>query len=293
MYLYSQLARGDANRGSSFPENFGILLSQGIDHSSDYPQGDYDYTTQPTSAEVTAAAPYRVTSGTSLFRGASGANQAAVEASFAAGHPVLLTIPVYDNFAFANATHAFVDVPTAGMTNYGGHGVFAAKYDTAGVWIENQWGTSWGNQGWAELSWAFVNQYAEEGWYMTADGGGLSAPSNVTATGISSSQIKLTWSGVSGATGYRVKRLERRDLADNRGQSLNSRDLIYRRRARGKFAALLQRLRLQWLCRELRTLRLRDDLDWVRPATRRANQQRRNPCVEQLDPVHLDGQLER
>jgi hypothetical protein len=113
---------------------------------------------------------------------------------------------VYDNFELANATHAFVDVPTAGMTNYGNHGVFAAKYDTAGVWIENQWGTSWGNQGWAELSWAFVNQYAEEGWFMTADGGGLSTPSNVTATGISSSQIKLTWSGVSGATGYRVGR---------------------------------------------------------------------------------------
>jgi hypothetical protein len=206
MYLYSQLAQGNANRGSSFSENFGILLSQGIDHKSDYPQGNYDYTTQPTSGEVAAAGPYRITSDTLLFSGASGANQTAVEASFAAGHPALLTIPVYDNFYYADATHAFVDVPTAGMTNYGNHGVFAAKYDAAGVWIENQWGTSWGNQGWAELSWAFVNQYAKEGWFMTADSGGLLAPSNVTATALSSSQIQLTWSGVSGATGYRVKR---------------------------------------------------------------------------------------
>src|SRR5664279_514179 len=74
MYLYSQLAQGNADRGSTFPENFGILLSQGIDHKSDYPQGDYDYTTRPTSAEVTAAGPYRITSDTRLFSGPSGAN---------------------------------------------------------------------------------------------------------------------------------------------------------------------------------------------------------------------------
>jgi Fibronectin type III domain/Papain family cysteine protease len=206
MYLYSQLAKGNANRGSTFAENFSILLSQGIDHRADYPQGDLDYTTQPTSAEVAAAGPYRMSSSTFLFNGPSGANQTAVEASFADGHPVLLLIPLYDNFELADASHAFVDVPTAGMTNHGNHGVFAAKYDAAGVWIENQWGTSWGNKGWVELSWAFVNQFALEGWYMTADIGGLLAPSSVNATALSTSQIKVSWSGVSGATGYRVKR---------------------------------------------------------------------------------------
>jgi hypothetical protein len=30
------------------------------------------------------------------------------------------------------------------------------------MWIENRWGTGWGNQGYAELSWAFVNQGALE-----------------------------------------------------------------------------------------------------------------------------------
>ena len=165
MYVYSQLAKGNVNRSSTFPENFNILISQGIAHRADYPQGDFDYTTQPTSAEVAAAAPYRISSDTLLFHGASGANQTAVEASMAEGHPVLLLIPVYDNFYLADATHAFVDVPTAG-TSRGNHAVFAVKYDAAGVWIENQWGTSWGNQGWVELSWAFVNQLAMEGWFM-------------------------------------------------------------------------------------------------------------------------------
>ena len=62
--------------------------------------------------------------------------------------------------------------------------------------MKNQWGTSWGKQGWAELSWAFVNQYAKEGWFMTADIGG--GPVWRHCNGLSSSQIRLTWSGVSG-----------------------------------------------------------------------------------------------
>ena len=55
MYLYSQISHG-VDRGLSFGENFNIMESQGIDHEVDYSQGDYDYTTQPTPAEVTAAA---------------------------------------------------------------------------------------------------------------------------------------------------------------------------------------------------------------------------------------------
>ena len=169
MYLYSQIAQGNVNRPSTFPENFNIMESQGIDHEVDYSQGEYNYTTQPTSAEVTAAAPYKVTSDSLLFSGANSANKTAVEASLAAGQPVLLLIPDYPNFDAANATGPFIDVPAAGTSSRGYHAVFAPKYDAAGVWIENSWGTSWGQSGYGELSWAFVNQYAVEGWNMTAD----------------------------------------------------------------------------------------------------------------------------
>jgi hypothetical protein len=170
MYLYSQISKGVDN-GSTFPQNFNIMQSQGIDHEADYSQGDYDYTTQPTPAEVTAAAPYKVTSDTLLFSGASSANQSAVEASLAAGKPVVLAIPVYPNFEAASPTQPLVDVPSPGMTSGGGHAVFVPRYDSAGVWIENSWGTSWGQGGWAELSWAFVDQYAWEGWNMSAETG--------------------------------------------------------------------------------------------------------------------------
>ena len=169
MYLYSQIAQGKVNRGSSFRENFNIMESQGIDHEADYPQGDYDYTTQPTPDEVMTAATYKITSYANLFVGPNSGDQTAVEASLAAGKPVDLMIPVYPNFDAASATDPVVGVPSPGTTSRGNHGVFAAKYDASGVWIENSWGTRWGLGGWAELSWAFVNQYAKEGWNMTAD----------------------------------------------------------------------------------------------------------------------------
>ncbi len=169
MYLYAQLSKG-VDGGSSFQGNIGIMQTQGIAHTSDYPQGDYDFTTQPSTAETTAASSYKVSGGTWLFNGPSDQNQVAVEASIASGKPVLLGIPVYDNFMSATAASDFVDVPVPGMTDWGGHALFAPKYDANGVWVENSWGTSWGNHGWAELSWEFVNKYVDEAWNISGDG---------------------------------------------------------------------------------------------------------------------------
>ena len=204
MYLYSQISKG-VDSGSSFPANFAIMESQGIDHEVDYSQGDYDYTDQPTSAEVTAAAPYKITSYSNLFFEANSGNQAAVEASIAAGIPVLLGIPVYDNFYF-DSGQSFIDVPSAGMKYYGNHAVFAPKYDAAGVWIENSWGTSWGQAGWAELSWAFVDEYANEAWNMTGDPATMvvsAIPSPYVAGATHSATVTAKDAAGNPAAGYR------------------------------------------------------------------------------------------
>jgi len=87
-------------------------------------------------------------------------SQQAIEQSIASGNPVALGIPVYDNFYNAGASSYYIGLPQG--TFYGGHAVFAMKYDANGVWIENSWGTGWGLNGWAELSWAFIDTYAYE-----------------------------------------------------------------------------------------------------------------------------------
>jgi len=81
---------------------------------------------------------------------------------------VLLSIPVYPEFDNPPHSNPVVGVPSSGERVEGGHSVFAAKYDAVGVWIENSWGPVWGNNGWGELTWGFVDNYANEGWTVTS-----------------------------------------------------------------------------------------------------------------------------
>lgn len=203
MYLYSQIAQG-VDRGSSFPGNFSILVAQGIAPRSVYTQGDYDYTTQPTPAERTAAAPYRATSYARLFSGPNTGAKAAIQAAIASGQPVMLGIPVYPEFDRATAADPLIDVPKPGETSRGGHGVFAPKYDELGVWIENSWGTRWGAAGWGHLTWAFVNGYAFEGWTLSSSTTDVASGPSITSftptSGPAGTSVAISGSGFTGAT---------------------------------------------------------------------------------------------
>ena len=207
MFLYSQLTHG-TDSGSSIGDNVALLQASGIPHSADYPQGFLDYQTQPTAAEVQAALPYRIASGSFLMfdTGVGTEAQTAIEASLAAGRPVILSFPLYQSFISAGPTSYFVDVPAPDAPMHGYHGAFVPKYDAQGVWVENSWGTSWGKSGWAELSWAFVNKYAVEGWTMAADDSvslGISAFANPLVAG-SVQTLTVTAKNADGsnATGY-------------------------------------------------------------------------------------------
>ncbi len=43
-----------------------------------------------------------------------------------------------------------------------GHALFAYGYDQRGLLVENEWGTDWGYNGYAELSWGFVAAFGQE-----------------------------------------------------------------------------------------------------------------------------------
>lgn len=164
MYTYAQIVKGQ-NIGTSFSDNLNIQQNQGIDSRADYTQGDYNYTSQPSSAETANAGivkidSYQIVEGPGGFLG--GPLQNYIETKLAGGDPIVISIPVYPEFDNVSAAQPLVKSPTAGETSRGLHAVTAFKYDSAGVWIENQWGTSFGLNGWAELSWDFVNRYSVE-----------------------------------------------------------------------------------------------------------------------------------
>jgi hypothetical protein len=180
MYLYSQIVHGQ-NVATTFSDNLAILQQQGIDTRADYTQGDYDYQDLPTAGEAANASHIKIAS----YSDVRGANlQTWIETSLANGNPVAVGIPIYAAFEFASATNPLVGLPQPGEASLGGHAVFASRYDANGLWIENSWGTGWGLNGWAELSWSFVNQYAFEAVSIAPLSPGGTVPSVLGQTAI-------------------------------------------------------------------------------------------------------------
>ena len=158
MYTYSQVD-GGADNGSTIEGNLTVDKTQGIDVQSDYYQGNFDYKDQPTTAEKAAAVNWKLSNFTDLAVGQSSSStvtQDSIETALAAGDPVVIGIPVYNNFFYVTATGNGYYSTTSGAFD-GYHAIAALGYNSQGLVIENSWGAGWGDGGYATLSWSFVN----------------------------------------------------------------------------------------------------------------------------------------
>ena len=161
MYLYSQVD-GGADNGSSVEATLGVEQSQGVATRAHYSHEvlngayDTDYLDQPNAADRTEAANYKVASWTANYYSPLSLQQW-IESSIAGGNPVVITMPVYNNFFYVTAANPLYSTISGSLA--GGHALFASKYDANGLWIENSWGTGWGLNGTAELSWSYVTNY--------------------------------------------------------------------------------------------------------------------------------------
>jgi hypothetical protein len=191
MYTYSQVT-GGVDTGTSLESHLSIAKSQGIDSWADYWQGAYNYYTMPTSAEIANAANWKLTNATPLAIGESGnstVTQQSIEQAVAAGDPVVIGIPVYDNFMYLTAANHGYYAGIGGAYD-GGHAVTVLGYDSTGVRIENSWGTEWGDSGFATLSWSYINQYVLDAvavGQLVGSAPATTAPVNVSAPVISGS----------------------------------------------------------------------------------------------------------
>lgn len=174
MYVYSQIHFEDVNGadiGSNSIDAFTVLKAQGVAERSNYSHGDYDYTHQPTAAEKLDASANKISSYSYLFKdtdsnnwkGAGSAGVTALKTALAAGKPVAIGIGVYNDFYGLDATddvakdHAW---GASGLQAF--HEIVAFGYDSTGLRVENSWGTSWGQEGWATLPWSFVKHQVFE-----------------------------------------------------------------------------------------------------------------------------------
>jgi len=87
--------------------------------------------------------------------------------------PSMFGFPVYGEFMDI-AANAGVPYPAAGSKYYGGHAIVAAGYDDnmpisptekGALLIRNSWGTSWGDHGYAWLSYKYVTKGVALDWW--------------------------------------------------------------------------------------------------------------------------------
>jgi len=180
--VYNQVD-GGVDNGSRSSDIYAVLQRKGVVEQAVWTHGPTDYRSQPTSAEAANALAHRTSGGSYLFLGQSQgpAAMTAIETALAAGAPVAIGIPVYLPFEYLSPTEAVMTPAKATGAMLGGHMIAAYGYDSTGVKIANSWGTRWGKNGWATLSWDFVDRYAFE---ASTPGGFVSsspAPSPVAA----------------------------------------------------------------------------------------------------------------
>lgn len=213
MYVYSQ-DHLPYDGGSTSLDAYTILTAQGIAPSTSYPAGDYDWKHAPTAAERAAAAAHTVTAPHYLYNvfGSArpgSAGRTAIETALSEQHPVALGIPVFPAFETLNASHPLLRASSipAGAHSLGGHMVLVVGYDSTGVTVENQWGTSWGAGGFAKLDWAFVERYSLEASWIYGFSSSLdaTAPAQVDAfsttvrtAGTASAGLAVHWDGTGG-----------------------------------------------------------------------------------------------
>jgi hypothetical protein len=158
---------GWSDGGAYVDDGMQIAEQQGVDTQSDYPQGNYDWRTQPTAAQHLHAAGYRTLGSRFLYESwmqapGTGARES-IQSSVASGHPVALSIPVYAAFqqlSDASGPLTVADIASSSLLGY--HEVLIVGYDATGVRIQNSWGTYWGERGFATLAWDFVEQDSRE-----------------------------------------------------------------------------------------------------------------------------------
>ena len=177
LYLYLRALNGlPVTRGLIPEEGLTVATKAGVDTQSDYFQGTTDFAIKPTDAEIANAKNYRLTGYTPLWSGKVNqgtAGQLLIERALAAGTPVAIGLPVFQDFYAIKDSTVY---NTLSGASQGGHMVAVYGYDSKGIWIRNSWGTGWGVKGDAELSWAFVNKLVNSAFSLS----GLTAASSPT-----------------------------------------------------------------------------------------------------------------
>lgn len=160
----------------------GIYINAAMDlvvNQGDTPYNLFPYSenclTQPTQAMRDAAYPYRAENFGAFFEGgqtATDAHVTQIKQWLVGGNPAVIGIPVMPEFDDPSGPYCLVDLPNRGASR-GGHAIAVVGYDDniggtgkGGFKIVNSWGTQYGCNGFAYLTYAWFKQFTQEAYWM-------------------------------------------------------------------------------------------------------------------------------
>ena len=183
-FIYNQINGGHDN-GAYPTDAIQLMANKGSATYASFPYNNADYTTQPTSAQLSNASPYKAASYTTLFQGSwiyqgtsnnhvanSSANVAIdpLREQLADGNIFVMSMPIYTEFDNAQNSATYVVDHSLSSTDAprGFHEITVVGYSDSlqAFRIVNQWGTGWGNAGFTWLSYSFVHNFGRDGTLM-------------------------------------------------------------------------------------------------------------------------------
>jgi C1A family cysteine protease len=170
-WIYNQRNTLDcnANEGMSLWNGMNIIKAKGAATLATFPHQVGDPCTQPPQAAHDEAWQYRIESFANVFAGSGKANLNELKTLLASGYPLAVAVPVYHpSFYLPNSNDPLVRRPRGNEKMFGGHAVLVVGYDDqiGGFKFVNSWGPSYGDKGFAYLSYEFMRKDVWEAWIM-------------------------------------------------------------------------------------------------------------------------------
>jgi C1A family cysteine protease len=170
LYYVTRQSAGTINQdvGASVSQAVGALHQYGVCSDSTWPYAVNLWNQQPSSLSYTEGLEHQ----TITYFHVDPTEQQ-LKACMTQGYPIVFGFMVYSSFESQSvAQTGEVPMPTAGEQLLGGHSVLMCGYDDSrGVYIcKNSWGTSWGDQGYFYLPYAYISgaNLASDFWVITS-----------------------------------------------------------------------------------------------------------------------------
>jgi len=160
-YVYN-LINGGKDEGAVIKDALKLMIDQGVCSLKSMPYNEKDFKKQPNVTQKQEAAKYKSKSWGALKFG----DVEQIKANLAANNAVVVGIPIYPEFMNLNNKNQIYDDDSGKLEGY--HAICFVGYDDSKKAFKfiNSWGTNWGINGFAYMSYALVKKKKIEAYTM-------------------------------------------------------------------------------------------------------------------------------